>query len=152
MYRVVAFVLIAALWMPASIAMAAAPRAGAPQAGTIDGTVTTEGGQAAPNRTVRLRNVQTNEIVGTTTSGATGGFTFNVPAGQYIAEVVDSSGNVLVASAALALGAGTSLPVTVVLPERRKESPAVAILIATAAAAAGIAAAIAVSNTASPSS
>jgi hypothetical protein len=144
--------LIAALWVPAPIVLAAAPRAAAQaQTGTIAGTATSQG-QPAANYSVRLRNVQTNEVAGTATTAANGTFTFNVPAGQYIVEAVDSAGNVLATTAAVVLAAGATVPVTVVLPEQRKDSAAVAILIATAAAAAGIAAAIAVSNTASPSS
>ena len=82
-----------------------APVAAAPQAaGTISGFAKEAGGQPAANVTVRLRNLDNGQIVGTLRTEPTGAFSFtNVPAGNYIVEIVDGAGRVLAAGAQIVL-------------------------------------------------
>src|SRR5687767_7437850 len=87
-------------------------RAGAAQPGTatVEGTATGAKGEVLPKYTVRLRNVDTNQIVGTTASDEKGNFRFNnVPAGNVVVEVLDANGNVIATTAAIAVAAGAAL-------------------------------------------
>ena len=83
----------------------AAPLAAAPQVtGTISGFAKEAGGQPAANVVVRLRNVDNGQIAGVMRTEPTGAFTFaNVPAGNYIVEIVDSANRVLAAGASIGL-------------------------------------------------
>jgi hypothetical protein len=84
--------------------------------GAINGTARTAAGKVLPGYTVQVRNLQTGELVGTTTSTAAGGYSFTglVPA-NYAVELVDSSGAVVGSSASIAVGAGATSATAVAL-------------------------------------
>ena len=76
------------------------------QAGTIAGTATVDGKPLA-NVTVRLRNIDTGQLVGNTTANASGQFSFSgLPAGNFVVETVAANGTILGTSTTIALVAG----------------------------------------------
>ena len=93
-----------------ALAIAAAPinliAAARFQAGSISGVATVDGKPLA-KVTVRLRNVDTGQLVGNTTSGANGSFSFSgLPAGNFVVETVSANGTILGTSTTIALAAG----------------------------------------------
>lgn len=71
--------------------------------------------QAFPDARVQIRNLNTALLVNSTTSNATGEFSFeNLKPGDYIVELADASGNVLGMSAPFTLGAARNVTVSVV--------------------------------------
>src|SRR5262245_60891383 len=108
MKRALVLVLVTAMTVPALPVNAASPAprrvAGQPQpTGGIQGTATSSTGQALPNYTVQLRNLQTGQLAGTTTSNAAGSFTFTgLTPGNYVIEVVNSAGTIVGSSSAIA--------------------------------------------------
>ena len=68
-----------------------------------------------PDTRVQIRDLTTARLVNSTTSTATGEFSFeNLKPGDYIVELADASGNVLGMSAPFTLGAARSATVSVV--------------------------------------
>jgi hypothetical protein len=66
---------------------------------------------------IRLRDVQTGQVVGVTTATEGGSFSFSgLPAGTYFAEAVDASGKVLGVGAPVSLGAGATAATSVIAP------------------------------------
>ena len=104
MKKLVASVLVFALAIAtAPINLIAAARF---QTGSISGRATLEG-KPIPNTTVRLRNVDNGQIVGTTTSNAAGEFSFSgLQAGNFVVETVAANGTIL-GTSAVALTAAT---------------------------------------------
>jgi hypothetical protein len=93
-----------------ALAIAAAPvnliAAARFQAGTIAGTATVDGKPLA-NVTVRLRNVDTGQLVGNTTANAQGAFSFTgLGPGNFVVETVAANGTILGTSTAIVLAAG----------------------------------------------
>ena len=93
-----------------ALAIAAAPinliAAARFQAGSISGVATVDGKPLA-NVTVRLRNVDTGQLVGNTTANAQGAFSFSgLPAGNFVVETVAANGTILGTSTTIALAAG----------------------------------------------
>jgi hypothetical protein len=82
-------------------------------AGGAQGGTGTISGTTLANYTVRVRNVTTGQLVGSTTSNGSGGFTFTglAPA-DYVVELVDAAGNIVGTSAALTVAAGATVNVT----------------------------------------
>jgi hypothetical protein len=71
--------------------------------------------QALPNARVQIRDLKSAQLVNSTTSDATGEFSFdNVKPGDYIVEVVDASGHMLGMSPPFTLGAARSVTISVV--------------------------------------
>src|SRR5262245_23644299 len=102
MKKLVASVLVLALTLIASpINLIAAARMF--QAGSIAGVATVDGKPLA-NVTVRLRNVNTGQLVGNTTANASGQFSFSglVP-GNFVVETVSANGTILGTSATVGL-------------------------------------------------
>jgi hypothetical protein len=89
-----------------SLAMAAAPiNLIALQSGAISGVATVDGKPLA-NVTVRLRNVDTGQLVGNTTSNAQGAFNFSgLGPGNFVVETVAANGTILGTSTVIALTA-----------------------------------------------
>jgi len=118
MKRVLVMALVTAMMVPALPLNAAGP---APsriraqdQTGGIAGNTTSSTGQALPNYTVQLRNLQTGQLVGSTTSNATGSFTFTgLAPTTYVVEVVDSTGAIVGSSSAIPVVAGQTVTITV---------------------------------------
>jgi hypothetical protein len=78
--------------------------------GSLSGTATSSSGQTLANMTVQLRNLATGQLVGTTTSSATGAFSFTgLPPGRFAVEVVNQAGQVIGTSAAITVAAGTAV-------------------------------------------
>jgi len=104
MKKVVASVLVLALAIAAApINLIAAARF---QSGAISGVASVEG-KPIPNVTVRLRNVDTGQLVGNTTANAAGEFSFTgLPAGNFVVETVAANGTIL-GTSAVALTAAT---------------------------------------------
>jgi hypothetical protein len=74
-------------------------------AGTIIGTVWNRNDTPVATPRLRLRDATTGRIVQTTQGDSLGRFTFlRVPAGSYLVELVDQSGNVLALGQMFALG------------------------------------------------
>ena len=94
-------VLVLSMAVPASRAVAAAPHDGA---GSITGSARAISARNAANATVRLRNLTTGEVVGTTVTDATGTFSFaGIEQGNYVVELLDGAGGVVATSAPVAL-------------------------------------------------
>lgn len=109
MRRFVVLLLSCAIVLPA-IPLSAAGQVGT---GSING-VARGGGRTLANYTVRVRNVQTGQLAGLTTSDAVGSFTFSgLNPANYVIEIVDAAGNVIGTSSALAVAAGATMTVTV---------------------------------------
>jgi hypothetical protein len=111
MRRLLALALVVAigtLGMP-GVSFAAGPRS-SEVPGQVAGTARTEVGSPIANASVRLRNSGTGQIAGTTTTAANGEYVFkNVPAGNYVVELVDGSGNVLATSVPVSLATSESV-------------------------------------------
>ena len=81
------------------------------QSGAISGVATVDGKPLA-NTTVRLRNVDTGQLVGNTTSNAQGQFNFSgLGPGNFVVETVAANGTILGTSTAIALTA-TAMVIT----------------------------------------
>lgn len=129
--------------------------------GVITGTVLSSAGQTLPNYTVRLRNIQTGQLVGTTKTDPAGRFSFpGLSPANYIVEVVNPGGAIVGSSAVVAVAAGTSDAVTVTATattDRRRAAAAAGggisrvLVVTTVAAAAGIAGVVMLRGDASPS-
>src|SRR5438105_10440739 len=109
MRRIAATALAASMMLSAPLAAAVrAPRQ--QNTASLSGTAKAANGQAMPNTTVQLRNVNTGELAGTTTSDAAGAFTFTgLPGGTYAVEVVSVTGEIVGASAAVSVAAGATV-------------------------------------------
>lgn len=95
---------VALSMMVAPINLIAAGRALA-QAGAISGVASVDGKPLA-NVTVRLRNVDTGQLVGDTTANAQGQFSFSgLGPGNFVVETVSANGTILGTSTAIALTA-----------------------------------------------
>lgn len=83
--------------------------------GTMTGIARGNHLQSLASVNVQLRNFDTGSLVGTTTTTAAGTFTFPaLPAGNYIAEVVDAAGKVLGVGAPVSLPAGGTATTSVI--------------------------------------
>src|SRR3989442_2488173 len=107
MRRIAAIALAASMMLSAPLAAAVrAPRQAQPNTASLSGTAKAANGQAMPNTTVQLRNVNTGELAGTTTSNANGAFTFTALAGgTYAIEVLSATGQIIGTSAAVSVAA-----------------------------------------------
>lgn len=75
------------------------------QAGAISGVASVDGKPLA-NVTVRLRNIDTGQLVGNTTANASGQFSFTgLPQGNFVVETVSANGTILGTSATISLTA-----------------------------------------------
>jgi hypothetical protein len=103
--------------------------------------------------------VQTNQIAGSTTTTADGTYTFSVPGGQYVVELVDASGTVVGTTAAISVTPGATVTANVAASSGPGAAPGAAAggrkfplaAVIGVAAAGGVAAAVAVAVSASPS-
>jgi hypothetical protein len=75
-------------------------------AGSLSGTLKDREGHSLANYTVRVRNLDTGQVVGTGTTNLAGEFTFTgLNPGTYVVEVLDNAGRVIGASKSIALTA-----------------------------------------------
>ena len=81
----------------------------------LKGRAFTPGLQALTDTRVQIRDLKTGLLVNSTTSNASGDFSFeNLKAGDYIVELADASGHVLGMSAPFTLGTAKIVTVSVV--------------------------------------
>ena len=133
---------------------------------SLSGTASTASGRSLADAVVRLRNITTGQLAGSTTSNVAGQFRFaNLSPGTYAVEVVSPSGQLVGVSRAVAVGAGktiTDVGVTAATPDvaatgasvvaSAGAGPSTAAMTASViAAAAGVGAAVAVNASVSPS-
>jgi hypothetical protein len=79
-----------------------------PAGGQVAGTIRSEAGSPIANATVRLRNTGTGDVVTTSRTAADGRYSFNnVPAGNYVVELVDNDGKVIATSMPVPLASGS---------------------------------------------
>jgi len=80
----------------------------------LTGTAYTSMLQPFSNVRVQIRDIKSAQVVGSTTTSASGEYSFeNLPAGNYIAEIVDGSNNVLGMSAPFTIGSVPKVTVSV---------------------------------------
>ena len=109
MRRVLVVALALSLAVPAS-AVFAAGAGQAPGTASIAGSARGAAGRAAANFTVRLRDLATGQLAGTTTTGAGGQFTFaGINPGNYVIEVVNASGEIVSTSASISVASGAAV-------------------------------------------
>ena len=109
MRRVLVSALVLSLMVPASSAFAAGAGQ-APGTASIAGSARGASGKAAANATVRVRDVATGQLSGTTSANAAGQFSVaGLNAGNYIVEVVNAAGEVIGTSAPIAVAAGAAV-------------------------------------------
>jgi hypothetical protein len=154
-------VLIALAISVASLDVSAA-RPGQDELASLSGTASDSTGHALANANVQLRNVSTGQLVGNATTNGTGQFNFpSLPAGSYLVEVVNPSGQIVATSGSVVVSPGWAVSgVSVTSYKETAAAPAThhmltsphAMIIMGAAAAAGVGVAMAASgSTASPS-
>lgn len=134
------------------------------QTASIAGIAQSAAGQTVANATVRLRNLGTGPLAGTTTSSTFGEFGFTgLAAGNYSVEVVNAAGQTIATSTVISVAAGAIITGVTVTAPAVAAVPAAggaalgvkgknkALLITTVAAAAGIVTVVGLVNDASPS-
>jgi hypothetical protein len=135
-----------------------AARPGQAESASLSGTASDASGRAFSNTGMQLRDVSTGQVAGNTTTSALGQFSFlNLPAGTYLAEVINAAGQIVATSAAVTVSSGWAITdVTVVASAAAGTghghilSPRAAIIMS-AAAAAGVTGVAMAAGTASPS-
>lgn len=139
---------------------APAARAAQAQAASLAGTAHDAAGETMPNITVRLRDLSTGQLAGTTTSSATGSFEFTeIAAGNYSLEIVSATGQIIGTSVAVPVATGaavtgvtvTAAGVAAAAGSGASATLSSAVIVTTAAATAGVVAVVAVVSDASPS-
>ena len=93
-----------------ALALSVAVTASAQDLGSVAGTAQDANNAIMSGVKVQLRNADTGALVDTTTSAANGGFSFTgLPAGNYVVEIVNASGQIVGASASIAVTAGATI-------------------------------------------
>jgi hypothetical protein len=107
MKRLLALALVVALvTIGVPTASFAAPRSTSSVAGVAKDMT----GSPLANTTVRLRNVMTGQLAGTTRTSIAGAFTFeNLTSGNYIVETVDANGRIVAASSSVDVAPGAAM-------------------------------------------
>jgi hypothetical protein len=156
MKRLVVIALLTAMMVPAVPASAAdsapARAAQVKMTGGIRGTAISWTGRTPSTFNVQLRNLQTGQLAGFTTSNATGHFNFiGLNPGYYVAEVLSEAGAIVGSSSPVTVTTGAISAVTISASAGgASQAPAVAsgpstaLIVTVIAAAAGIAAAVAI--------
>src|SRR4051812_19942813 len=82
--------------------------------GALNGVAQNADKAPLPNFRVHVRNANTGELVGSTTSNQAGQFSFTaLKPGNYVVEIVDAGGKVVGLSPSLSVAAGATVTVTV---------------------------------------
>jgi hypothetical protein len=159
MRRAVATALL--VWSVASASLAETRSRMPRDAGLVQGAAVAADRSALPDRTVRLRDVETGRVAAIKTTDAAGQFSFSgLAAGTYVVELLDRAGKMVGATSPIAVRPGSVLSVTVVESSRRMPAAVVgfslprlgtAASVIGAAALIGIAAVVATRDHASPS-
>src|SRR5688500_5932370 len=102
----VAFALGLSMWATASMV--------AQDGGALTGFAQNADRAPLPNFRVHVRNANTGELSGSTTSNQAGQFSFAaLKPGNYVVEIVDAAGKVVGLSPSIGVGAGATVTVTV---------------------------------------
>ncbi len=112
MRRMISLVLSAALVLQAAPLFAAtrAVRGAGQGTATINGTALNTQNAALSGIKVQLRNVDTGQLAGSTTSASNGAYGFTgLNAGNYVVEIVDATGKIIGTSAAMSVAAGQAI-------------------------------------------
>ena len=105
-----AAVLVAILVVPASSPVFAQSQG----QGAVNGVAQSADKAPLPNFRVHVRNANTGELTGSTTSNQAGQFSFSgLQPGNYVVEIVDAAGKVVGLSPSLTVAAGSTVTVTV---------------------------------------
>jgi hypothetical protein len=84
------------------------------QGGALNGVAQSADKAPLPNYRVHVRNANTGELAGATTSNQTGQFSFaSLQPGNYVVEIVDAAGKVVGLSPSISVAAGSTVTVTV---------------------------------------
>ena len=103
-----AAVLVAILVVPGSMPVFAQGQ------GAVNGVAQSADKAPLPNYRVHVRNANTGELTGSTTSNQAGQFSFaGLQPGNYVVEIVDAAGKVVGLSPSLTVAAGATVTVTV---------------------------------------
>ena len=103
-----AVVLVAVLTMSSSVSMLAQGQ------GAVSGVAQSADKAPLSNFRVHVRNANTGELAGSTTSNQAGQFSFgSLQPGNYVVEIVDATGKVVGLSPSLSVAAGSTVTVTV---------------------------------------
>jgi hypothetical protein len=85
----------------------------------ISGTAVDAGELPLPSATIRLRNLETNQVERTTTTGPTGEFTFMArPEVPYVVEIADTAGRIVAVGDVTIAQAGDVAGAVVAIPAR----------------------------------
>ena len=137
MKKLIASVLVLALAIAATPINLIAAGKLAQNTGQIAGNAVIEG-KPMGNVTVRLRNVDTGQLVGSTTTNAQGAFSFSgLPPGNFVVETVAANGTILGTSATVSLVAGAMIAGAVTVSTTAAAAAAAGIGAGGAAAAGG---------------
>jgi len=118
MHRILAFALVVS--MAGTPAVFAAGAAQSPADSSMSGVVKSSAGRMIASTTVRLRDLETGQIVAITTSDAAGQFSFlGLAAGSFTAEIVNAAGEIIGSSAPISVMAGSSITGVVVVTTDR---------------------------------
>jgi hypothetical protein len=110
MRRVVVVALAFSLAGIAPVFAAGRARQAPAQTASLSGTATASTGQTIANTPVQLRDVNTGQLAGKTTSTPAGTFTFaGLAAGTYAVEVLSATGQIIGTSAAVSVTAGATV-------------------------------------------
>lgn len=148
------------------VSLGVVPAAQVQTLGQISGTAASQTGEALSNMTAQLRDLSTKELVGTTTTNASGHFVFVVAnPGSFIVEIVGAQGAIVGVTAPITLAAGAMVVSGVTVAATAAGTAAgvaggvagglfgstVAVVAATAAGLGVVAGVVAAQDTASPS-
>jgi len=87
-----------------------AARPGQAESASLSGTASDATGRALSNTGVQLRNISTGQLASSATTNALGQFSFlNLPAGTYLAEVINAAGQIVATSAAVDVSSGWAI-------------------------------------------
>jgi carboxypeptidase family protein len=114
MHRILAFALV--VTMAGTPAVFAAGAGQSPANSSMSGAVKNPAGRMIASTTVRLRDLETGQIVAITTSDAAGQFSFlGLAAGSFTAEIVNAAGEIIGSSAPISVMDGSAITGVVVV-------------------------------------
>jgi hypothetical protein len=111
----VSLVVMLPLILNAALSNVRAAAQDAPQTGSVTGQVRMTDSQPLTTGTVRMRQLESGDVVASTNSGRSGEFSFSgLTPGNYVIDVIDANGKVVGMSAPLALSPGAAPSVSIV--------------------------------------
>lgn len=120
--------------------------------GALQGVAQSSTGEVFSNVTVQLRNVQTGQLAGSTTTNAAGSFSFTgLNPANYVVEIVNQAGTIIGTSSVVSVTAGAAVAATVTaaavgVGAATAAGISTAVIVATAAAWAGVVGTVVAAN------